>query len=722
MAAAISVSAVGCKNEPDTDTSAPDEVGGLEIKAADGNAVLTWTNPGDSDFDGIRISLNPAEGTLENAVILEKTAKSFSVSGLETGKTYTFTIQTFDTNRNYSEGTTKEVSVENTKDTVPPGKVQELKAEAQDGGARITWKDPSDEDLFEVEISYSAADESQEKAKRASIVPKGAECAYISGLRNSTEYTFTATAIDLSGNRSESQNIKTTPETSETGNPMIFTVEKSKVSQNADKIQQMTITVNIKSESGIKKVRYVKAGGSLGEYDVLRLENSYILDDANMYYDEWVWDTESETEKFTGKKIQQIWDLKKDVYDPYKYTFTITADPSKYENTDESERKRSAERDANKTYRIVALDEMGRYENHTITVDDFDYNPPTVNTVVFKYDNNNKKISVTVGYDEYEGYEYEGEFISFSNYTGMKNATIRYCKKGTDTVIKTETFTPAPDTPREIRNAVFTTDTLEENSQYVFTITATDILENKHTVTFERSAKKYELGDSILKDGSTRSVWNGDGTIKDDINKLNSINKENIADVIAYVVFINESGEAFGIAEYPDPYSKALRGIGSNYIGKNAITSIQCTPDKTSVSLSDESTDIKFTGDIDGSDNWSEICKADTTAEENAETNYPAFYCANNLATSDSNYENFPSGWYIPTIAEWHKIFLNSSKTGIKVYSAWTSNQTTATKTYSWTDDYGAWTVRIAEDSISFEEKEMYLSNPLYLIRKFTEE
>lgn len=173
MAAAILASVVGCKNEPDTDTSAPDEVSGLEIKAADGNAVLTWTNPGDSDFDGIRISLNPAEGTLENAVILEKTAKSFSVSRLETGKTYTFTIQTFDTNRNYSEGTKKEVSVESSKDTVPPAEVSELKAEALDQRVKLTWKDPEDEDLFEVEISYSEPGKSE----------KGKHCSKRSGMR-----------------------------------------------------------------------------------------------------------------------------------------------------------------------------------------------------------------------------------------------------------------------------------------------------------------------------------------------------------------------------------------------------------------------------------------------------------------------------------------------------------------------------------------------------------
>lgn len=708
MAAAILASVAGCKNEPDTDTSAPDEVGGLEIKAADGNAVLTWTNPDDSDFDGIRISLNPAEGTLENAVILEKAAKSFSVSGLETGKTYTFTIQTFDTNRNYSEGTKKEVSVESSKDTVPPAEVSELKAEALDQSVKLTWKDPENEDLFEVEISYSAADESQEKAKRASIVPKGAECAYISGLRNGTEYTFTATAIDLSGNKSQGQSIKATPETSEKGTPMKIELEKSKVSQNADGTQQMTITANIKTESEITKVRYIK--GSSGQWgNTTELENSYILDDANMYYDEWIWDEENQTEKLTGKKIQQIWDLEKDTYNTGKYTFTITADPKKFEKYGESAGYDAAE-NANTTYKIVALDAMGRQDTCIFKVTGFDYTPPEDFYARLKYEN--KKISVSV-VSLYRTY------YSFYDEVELKNATIIYCKKGTETAIDTKTFTPDPEDPRYIRNIVFTTEELEKDSQYVFTITATDQLENTRTMTFERSGKKYELGEPILKDGSTESVWNSDGTRR----------KYDGDDAIAYVAFINESGEVYAITPRLD--SKNLTSSeyltsSYSYMDKNAIEAIQCTPDKTSVSLNDESTEITFTGDTDGSDNWSEICKADTTAEANAESNYPAFYYANNLATLNSAYANFSGGWYIPSMAEWHKIFLSSKQTGITTdyyayKEAWTSNQATTKGTYSWSG-YEAWTAKIYNSELTFEKEEMGKYNSLYLIRKFTEE
>ena len=82
---------VGCPKEPlPIDTAAPAEVTNLSVTAADGNAVLTWTNPSDADFAGVQVSMNPAEGTLANAVSLGKDVTCLKVSGLEIGSEYTF--------------------------------------------------------------------------------------------------------------------------------------------------------------------------------------------------------------------------------------------------------------------------------------------------------------------------------------------------------------------------------------------------------------------------------------------------------------------------------------------------------------------------------------------------------------------------------------------------------------------------------------------------------
>ena len=59
------------------------------------------------------------------------------------------------------------------------------------------------------------------------------------------------------------------------------------------------------------------------------------------------------------------------------------------------------------------------------------------------------------------------------------------------------------------------------------------------------------------------------------------------------------------------------------------------------------------TGDFDGSDNWEKVCAADSTASENAATNYPAFNWVNNYAaTALLLTGDYTSGWYLPSCVE----------------------------------------------------------------------
>ena len=56
--------------------------------------------------------------------------------------------------------------------------------------------------------------------------------------------------------------------------------------------------------------------------------------------------------------------------------------------------------------------------------------------------------------------------------------------------------------------------------------------------------------------------------------------------------------------------------------------------------------------DLDGSNNWEEICKIDSTASENAVDNYPAFDWVNKYASSYSIPVDTEKNWYMPTMAE----------------------------------------------------------------------
>ena len=67
-------------------------------------------------------------------------------------------------------------------------------------------------------------------------------------------------------------------------------------------------------------------------------------------------------------------------------------------------------------------------------------------------------------------------------------------------------------------------------------------------------------------------------------------------------------------------------------------------------------------GDMDGGDNWAEVCKIDPNATVYPATNYPAFNFANTYGITagltDTDYKN---GWYVPSIAELYAVYDNKS-------------------------------------------------------------
>ena len=61
-------------------------------------------------------------------------------------------------------------------------------------------------------------------------------------------------------------------------------------------------------------------------------------------------------------------------------------------------------------------------------------------------------------------------------------------------------------------------------------------------------------------------------------------------------------------------------------------------------------------GDVDGSDNWDELCKVDTSA---ILADYPAFQTALLYGTRNHLPEKYASGWYLPSCAELIMLFEN---------------------------------------------------------------
>lgn len=135
------------------------------------------------------------------------------------------------------------------------------------------------------------------------------------------------------------------------------------------------------------------------------------------------------------------------------------------------------------------------------------------------------------------------------------------------------------------------------------------------------------IGDIVLSDGSFIT--------KDNFNS-------SIMTPIAVVVGVkNNGGQAVGV-------------------GLQKGTSLQWAPYGTT-GYNTDFTEIQgstTSGDMDGSDNWAEICKVDPECTLYPATNYPAFNFANTYGiTADLTGTDYKNGWYLPSIAELDDIY-----------------------------------------------------------------
>ena len=213
--------AVGCKqnittSQPQKDTTPPKETTNLKAVAGDGKISLSWVNPADADLHQVEISASPAAGTLTNAVYLSAEkgkAMSFTAEGLSNGIAYTFTVKTIDKSLNKSAGisTAEAVKPIDTSDKTPPAEVMALAAVAGNGKVSLSWTNPVDADLYQVEITASPAAGSLTNPVYLSATSGAAGGFMAEGLMNNTEYTFTLKTIDKALNVGKAVTVKAAP-------------------------------------------------------------------------------------------------------------------------------------------------------------------------------------------------------------------------------------------------------------------------------------------------------------------------------------------------------------------------------------------------------------------------------------------------------------------------------------------------------------------------------
>jgi chitodextrinase len=199
------VSATTTPEEPTVaDTTPPAEAGSLNVVPGNGQAILTWINPADVDFDYVEIAFVPAAAGIEQPITVSGGTQVRIVTGLVNGTEYTFTMKTVDTTGNQSAGVSAAATP---RDITPPAEVTGLNAAPGNMQAVLTWTDPADEDFARVEITFTPEAAGIEQP----IMVTEAQTYTVTGLANGTEYAFTLKTADATGNQSAGISVATTP-------------------------------------------------------------------------------------------------------------------------------------------------------------------------------------------------------------------------------------------------------------------------------------------------------------------------------------------------------------------------------------------------------------------------------------------------------------------------------------------------------------------------------
>ncbi len=187
-----------CVDEtPTGDTTAPSAVGTLEITAQRNASVdITWTDPDDADFSHVLITWDPPGGNVAQPFNVARGTESATITGLENGVAYTFSVATVDLTGNTSTATAAPTV---TATGVPPSDTDITnlsRTSSSDGTVIILWVDPTGTDFSHVLITWDPAGGDQTQPLR---VEKGIQTATITGLFAGNDYTFTVVNVDTGG-------------------------------------------------------------------------------------------------------------------------------------------------------------------------------------------------------------------------------------------------------------------------------------------------------------------------------------------------------------------------------------------------------------------------------------------------------------------------------------------------------------------------------------------
>ena len=197
------------------------------------------------------------------------------------------------------------------------------------------------------------------------------------------------------------------------------------------------------------------------------------------------------------------------------------------------------------------------------------------------------------------------------------------------------------------------------------------------------------VGDIVFSDGSATAYTSG-----------LTLTDEQKAAAVAVIFYAGSASDILGaktlgvgLKNTNDETKKYLafaRNASGTAEGYNTnITAIQCTPSESGDGKAATAT---FTGDLDGSDNWTALCAA--VNDEGTSGNYPAWEWVNAYATTANLTGEYASGWYLPTVAELCMLYRAKDTVNAALEKAdgtiivdnyyWSSSQSSSTNNKAW--------------------------------------
>ncbi len=193
------------------DTTPPANVSNLSATPGNQQIALSWTNPADADFAGVRIRRSttgyPSSPTSGSAVY-DGTATTFTDVGLTNGVLYYYTAFAYDSSGNFASGA---LASGTPVDAIAPGQVMAFSAKAGDAQITLNWTNPADADFSQTIIRRSTSGFPTTPTSGVGVYAGSGTTHVDTGLTNGTLYYYTAFARDTSGNYSGPAQDSATP-------------------------------------------------------------------------------------------------------------------------------------------------------------------------------------------------------------------------------------------------------------------------------------------------------------------------------------------------------------------------------------------------------------------------------------------------------------------------------------------------------------------------------